>query len=138
MPVFASAARPVGAEDSVYQFGIERAWLRMPDRVRLAVTYFRPRPRRPGETFPVLLEYLPYRKDDSFYQRDYPLYAYFVRRGFLLAKVDIRGTGGSEGWLPPREYSDVELDDGVEIIRQLALPLRPPDPARGFLVPSSP
>ncbi|HUL71140.1 MAG TPA: CocE/NonD family hydrolase [Gemmatimonadales bacterium] len=105
--------------DSLYGFSIERGWLRMKDGVRLAVTYWRPKARG-NESFPVLLEYLPYRKDDSFYRRDYPLYAYFVRRGFLMAKVDVRGTGGSEGALPEREYSRVELDDGVEIIRQLA------------------
>jgi len=105
--------------DSLYAFSIERGWLRMKDGVRLAVTYWRP--KAPGkESFPVLLEYLPYRKDDSFYRRDYPLYAYFVRRGFIMAKVDIRGSGGSEGALPEREYSKAELDDGVEIIRQLA------------------
>jgi predicted acyl esterase len=92
----------------------------MPDGVRLAITWWRPVARSKGETFPVLLEYLPYRKEDSFYQRDFPLYDYFVRRGFIMAKVDIRGTGGSTGHLPPREYSDVELDDADEIIRQLA------------------
>ena len=45
-----------------YQFRTERGWIRMPDGVRLAVTYWRPTPRRRGERFPVLLEYLPYRK----------------------------------------------------------------------------
>ncbi len=118
VPAPRTAPSAVGG-DSLYAFTIEHGWLRMKDGVRLAVTYFRPRPRG-TESFPVLLEYLPYRKDDSFYRRDYPLYAYFVRRGFLLAKVDIRGTGGSEGVVPEREYSKVELDDGVEIIRQLA------------------
>jgi hypothetical protein len=34
--------------------------------------------------------------------------------------VDIRGTGGSEGRLPEREYSDQELADAIEIIRQIA------------------
>ncbi|MFI5209945.1 MAG: CocE/NonD family hydrolase, partial [Gemmatimonadales bacterium] len=92
----------------------------MPDGIRLAVTWWRPTATRPGETFPVLLEYLPYRKDDSFYQRDFPLYDYFARRGFIMAKVDIRGSGASEGHLPPREYSDEELADADEIIRQLA------------------
>jgi predicted acyl esterase len=102
-------------------YTISRSTLRMPDGVRLAVTWWRPVPSRASETFPVLLEYLPYRKDDSFYQRDFPLYDYFARRGFILAKVDIRGSGGSEGHLPPREYSDQELADADEIIRQLAV-----------------
>jgi predicted acyl esterase len=92
----------------------------MPDGVRLAVTWFRPRARNSDETFPVLFEFLPYRKDDSFYERDYPLYGYFARRGFLMAKVDLRGTGSSEGRAPAREYSDQELDDAVAIIEALA------------------
>ncbi|HWA16481.1 MAG TPA: CocE/NonD family hydrolase, partial [Gemmatimonadales bacterium] len=33
---------------------------------------------------------------------------------------DVRGTGGSAGPLPPREYSEIELDDAVEVIAQLA------------------
>jgi predicted acyl esterase len=103
-----------------YGFRVERGWLRMPDGVRLAVTYYRPVPKVAGERFPVLLEYLPYRKEDSFYTRDYPYYSWFVRRGFIMAKVDIRGTGSSEGHLPPREYSDEEMQDADSVIAQLA------------------
>jgi hypothetical protein len=92
----------------------------MSDGTRLAVTWWLPTAKHPGERFPALLELLPYRKDDSFYARDFPLYDYFVRRGFLMAKVDIRGTGGSSGPLPEREYSEAELDDAVAIIAELA------------------
>ncbi len=106
--------------DPLYQFTIERAWLTMPDGVRLSVTYWRPVPREPGERFPVLLEYLPYRKDDNFYRRDWPLHSWFARRGYISAKVDVRGTGSSEGMLPTREYSDEEIGDGMEIIAQLS------------------
>jgi predicted acyl esterase len=105
---------------AAYRFRTERGWLRMPDGIRLAVTYWRPIARREGERFPVLLEYLPYRKEDSFYQRDFPIYSWFARRGFILAAVDVRGTGSSEGQLPPREYSDEEMLDADEIIAQLA------------------
>lgn len=73
-----------------------------------------------SEKFPVILEYLPYRKDDLIYPRDYSFCAYFARRGYVVAKVDIRGTGSSEGKWPWREYSEQELDDGVEIIDQLS------------------
>ena len=109
-----------GATSPVYDFVIETSWLTMKDGVRLSATFFKPVPTSPNEKFPVLFEFLPYRKDDSFYLRDYPLYTYFVRRGFIMAKVDIRGTGSSEGPLPPREYSEQELDDAVEIINQLS------------------
>jgi putative CocE/NonD family hydrolase len=110
----------VEASPPVYEFTIKTSWLTMTDGVRLSATFFKPVPQTSGEKFPVLFEFLPYRKDDSFYIRDYPIYTYFARRGFIMAKVDIRGTGSSEGTVPPREYSEVELNDAVEIIDQLS------------------
>lgn len=103
-----------------YRFSVERRWLKMPDGVRLAATIYMPRAKRDGETFPVLLEILPYRKDDTFYIVDYPAYSYFAENGIMTVKVDVRGTGGSEGVIPPREYSDIELNDAEEVIAQLA------------------
>lgn len=102
-----------------YEFEIIRDWLTMQDGMRLAVSYFQPIVQN-GEKLPALLELLPYRKDDLFYLRDYPVYAYFARRGYVMVKVDIRGTGASEGEVPPREYSEIELEDAVEIIDQLS------------------
>jgi putative CocE/NonD family hydrolase len=116
VPVKAPAALP----SATYEFRIEQDWLRMRDGVRLSVTYYRPVPRADGEKFPVLLEMLPYRKDDFFRARDYSLYTYFVRHGYVMAKVDIRGTGSSEGHIPDREYSVEELEDAVETIRTLS------------------
>lgn len=119
-PIPAQSKVQVEATPPTYEFTIESDWLTMKDGVRLSVTFFKPSPRYAGEKFPVLFEFLPYRKDDSFYRRDYPLYSYFVRHGFIMAKVDIRGTGSSEGIVPPREYSEQELADAVEIIDQLS------------------
>ncbi len=110
----AATASPAGS------FEILRDRLRMPDGVHLSVTYFVPISKKPGKRFPVLFEMHPYRKDDFFYLRDYSLYAYFARRGYVLAKVDVRGTGSSEGKVPNREYSKAELQDAEEVIRQLA------------------
>jgi predicted acyl esterase len=104
----------------VYDFEIIYDNLTMKDGTKLSTTYFKPIPHKKDETFPVLLELLPYRKDDYFYMRDYPLYSYFARRGYVIAKVDVRGTGSSEGKVPPREYSDLELSDAVEMIDQLS------------------
>ena len=119
---FVLAHTPKTEEPSspVYDFTIENGWLTMKDGVRLSVTFYRPVPRAKGEKFPVLFEFLPYRKDDSGYGGCYSLYTYFVRRGYLMARGDIRGTGSSEGVVPDREYSEQELDDAVEIIDQLA------------------
>ncbi|MDQ5934016.1 MAG: uncharacterized protein QG574_1314, partial [Cyanobacteriota bacterium erpe_2018_sw_21hr_WHONDRS-SW48-000092_B_bin.40] len=83
-----------------YKFTIEKSWLLMPDGVRLAATSYIPKARRRGETFPVLLEYLPYRKDDTFYVVDHPFFSYQAQLGFITVKVDIRGTGASEGEIP--------------------------------------
>jgi putative CocE/NonD family hydrolase len=117
--LFSGGAR-LDPSPPVYQFEINRDWLTMKDGVRLSVTYFKPIAKKEGEKFPVVFEFLPYRKDDMFYMRDYPLYTYFVRRGYVAAKVDIRGTGSSEGRVPPKEYSEAELNDAVEIIAQLS------------------
>jgi uncharacterized protein len=92
----------------------------MADGIDLAVSYFVPKASFAGERFPVLLEMLPYRMDDSFYLRDYPPHAYWARHGFASARVDVRGTGSSAGRVPDREYSEQELDDAVEVIAQLS------------------
>jgi len=92
----------------------------MSDGVKLSVTYFMPVSANFGEKFPVLLEMDPYRKDDIAYLEDYPLCSYFAKRGYVVAKVDVRGTGSSEGVLPTSEYTEQELSDGVEIINQLS------------------
>jgi alpha/beta superfamily hydrolase len=73
-----------------------------------------------GEKFPALLEYHPYRKDDGTAARDYPLYSYFAHRGYVCARVDIRGFGNSEGVPTDREYSEQEQLDGLQIISWLA------------------
>ncbi|MFI5183162.1 MAG: CocE/NonD family hydrolase [Vicinamibacteria bacterium] len=114
------ADTPTKRAADLYALDISLGTLTLKDGVHLAATYFKPRPRTKGERFPVLFEFLPYRKDDSSYIRDYPLYSYFAKRGFACVKVDIRGTGASEGTVPDREYSEQELDDAVEIIGLLA------------------
>ena len=92
----------------------------MKDGVRLAVNLYMPEGAKPADKFPAILEYLPYRKDDWTLERDWKLHSYFVRRGYVTARVDIRGTGASEGAPPDREYSDQEQQDGLEIIAWLA------------------
>jgi len=99
---------------------MEQAWIPMKDGVRLAATLYMPDGAKPGETFPALLEYLPYRKDDGTAAGDYPKHAYFARRGYVSVRVDIRGFGASEGAPPEREYSEQEQVDGEQVIAWLA------------------
>ncbi len=94
-------------------------WIPMPDGIRLAVDLYQPAAVKKNERFPVLLEYLPYRKDESRGSR-YPLFSYFVEQGYIVARVDIRGTGNSEGHLIEYEYTDQEQEDGEAVIEWLA------------------
>ncbi len=98
---------------------MREAWIPMPDGVRLAADLYMPSGGNPDDRFPVLLEYLPYRKAES---RGYyhPFYSYFVRRGYAVARIDIRGTGNSEGRLIEYEYTDQEQEDGDAVIDWLS------------------
>ena len=103
-----------------YGVRMEQAWIPMKDGVRLAATLYMPEGAKPGEKFPALLEYLPYRKDDGTAAGDYPKHTYFARRGYVSVRVDIRGFGASEGVPPEREYSEQEQIDGEQVIAWLA------------------
>jgi predicted acyl esterase len=105
---------------AVYGVRMENGWIPMKDGVRLAVTLYMPDGAKPGERFPALLEYLPYRKDDATAARDYPIHSYFARRGYVSTRVDIRGFGASEGVPADREYSEQEQIDGEQVISWLA------------------
>ena len=107
---------------------IVQARIPMKDGIRLAVNLYMPSgPIEPDAQdtehrgkFPAILEYLPYRKDDWTLARDWQLHSYFVKRGYVTVRVDIRGTGASEGNPPDREYSDQEQQDGLEVIDWLS------------------
>src|SRR5450631_983117 len=99
---------------------LEKTLIRMQDGVRLAVTLYMPADLKPAERCPALLEYLPYRKDDDEAARDYGTHTYFARRGYVSARVDIRGFGASEGAPPDREYTAQEQQDAEEVIAWLA------------------
>ena len=105
---------------AVYGVRMENVWIAMKDGVRLAATLYMPDGAKAGEKFPALLDYLPYRKDDGTAAGDYPKNAYFARRGYVGARVDIRGFGASEGRPTDREYSEQEQSDGEQVIHWLA------------------
>lgn len=91
----------------------------MSDGIRLAADIYWPAGADKKDRYPILLEYLPYRKDES-RARNYSLYSYFLEHDYLVVRVDMRGTGNSEGITIPYEYSDIELDDGEEVINWLS------------------
>ncbi|HEV3399143.1 MAG TPA: CocE/NonD family hydrolase, partial [Actinomycetes bacterium] len=96
--------------------GERRSWIPMEDGVRLAVSLFLP---ESGEPAPVVLEALPYRKDDA--TASYrPEYARLCEEyGYAVARVDLRGTGSSEG-VATDEYPAGERADLCRVIEWLA------------------
>ncbi|MFK5582219.1 CocE/NonD family hydrolase [Serinicoccus sp. LYQ131] len=93
-------------------------WIPMADGVRLRARVWLPTGAE-GIPVPVLLEYLPYRLDDWTSVRDSERHPYYAAHGYASVRVDVRGTGSSEG-LFEDEYSPVELDDGVAVVEWLA------------------
>ena len=68
---------------------------------------------------PAILEYLPYRKRDGTYERDALTHPHLAGHGYAGVRVDIRGSGESDGLLSD-EYAKQEQDDALEIIAWLA------------------
>jgi predicted acyl esterase len=98
---------------------IKEVWIPTPDGTKLAADLYMPLDLKQSERLPVILEYLPYRKDES-RSASLGTFAYFVEHGYVFARVDIRGTGRSEGKLVDGEYSEQEQLDGEEIIDWLS------------------
>ncbi|MDI5983725.1 CocE/NonD family hydrolase [Halomonas sp. M4R5S39] len=95
----------------------EETWIPLADGTRLAARIWRPvdAERHP---VPAILEYLPYRKRDLTAERDVQSHPYWAGHGYAGVRVDIRGTGESDGVLTD-EYLPQELDDGLEILAWL-------------------
>ncbi len=93
-------------------------WIPLSDGTRLAARLWHPDDAE-QHPVPALLEYLPYRKRDGTAERDSLTHPYLAAHGYACIRVDVRGSGESEGVLSD-EYSQAELDDGVEVIAWLA------------------
>ena len=61
------------------------------------------------------LEFLPYRRADWTAQRDETNHSYFCSHGYVCVRVDLRGTGDSEGFYYD-EYEKQEQDDCCDVI----------------------
>jgi uncharacterized protein len=97
---------------------IEHASIRLSDGVTLSAMIWLP---VDAETNPVpaILEYLPYRKRDGTTERDALTHPYFAGHGYACVRVDMRGSGDSEGVLLG-EYLKQEQDDALEVLRWIA------------------
>jgi putative CocE/NonD family hydrolase len=93
---------------------IENTWIPLADGCRLAATIWLPEGAEESPV-PAILEYLPYRKDDGRAVRDSTYHLYFAGHGYASIRVDMRGTGASDGILMD-EYLPQEQDDALEVL----------------------
>jgi putative CocE/NonD family hydrolase len=97
---------------------LEHVWIPLSDGVRLSAKIWLPEDAEES-TVPAILEMLPYRKRDGTVFRDERMHPWVASQGYACVRVDIRGSGDSEGYLAD-EYLPREQQDGVEIIAWLA------------------
>jgi uncharacterized protein len=97
---------------------VRHEWIPMPDGCRLAARIWLPEGAE-RDPVPAIFEYVPYRKNDGLVLRDAPIHHYFAGHGYASVRVDMRGTGDSDGILDD-EYLPLEQEDGVAVIRWLA------------------
>ncbi|MFN2332550.1 MAG: CocE/NonD family hydrolase [Halomonas sp.] len=96
----------------------EETWITLSDGSRLAARIWRP-VDADHHPVPAILEYLPYRKRDLTAERDIQMHPYWAGHGYAGVRVDIRGSGDSEGVLTD-EYTAIELQDGCDILEWIA------------------
>ncbi|MDI7862169.1 CocE/NonD family hydrolase [Rhizobiaceae bacterium n13] len=97
---------------------IENEWITLKDGTRLAARIWMPEGAA-DQPVPAVLEYLPYRKRGGTSLRDESTYPVFAEAGIAGVRVDIRGSGESDGVIDG-EYTPRELSDGCEIIAWIA------------------
>ncbi|MBP39757.1 MAG: peptidase S15 [Chloroflexi bacterium] len=97
---------------------IETIWIPMPDGTKLAARLWLPKGARANPT-PAILEYIPYRRRDATRIRDEGMHPRFAQAGYAALRVDQRGSGDSEGVMLD-EYTDLETQDGVDVIAWIA------------------
>src|SRR5438093_2235342 len=97
---------------------IENLTIPMSDGVRLAARVWLPEDAE-SDPVPAILEMIPYRKRDGTAARDAMIHPYLAGHGYACLRVDLRGTGESEGVLLD-EYLEQEQDDALEAIDWIA------------------
>lgn len=93
---------------------IEHVWIPMSDGTRLSARIWLPEDAE-QHPVPAILEYIPYRKNDFTALRDSIRHPYFAGHGYASIRVDIRGSGDSDGILYD-EYLPQEQQDALDVL----------------------
>jgi uncharacterized protein len=97
---------------------VDPVWIPLADGTRLAAKIWLPVDAE-ARPVPAVLEYIPYRRRDFTAQRDALMHPYVAGHGYACVRVDLRGSGDSDGVLTD-EYLRLEHDDALEVIAWLA------------------
>ena len=96
----------------------EHLWIPLSDGSRLAARLWKPEDAL-EHPVPGIVEMIPYRKRDLTAVRDSIHHPYMAGHGYACLRVDLRGSGDSEGVLTD-EYLEQELQDLEEVLAWLA------------------
>ena len=97
---------------------VEHLWIALPDGCRLAARMWLPEDAERAPV-PAVLDAVPYRKGDGTEARDATRYPYIAGHGYACVRLDLRGSGDSEGLIDD-EYTAQEQDDVEAVIAWLA------------------
>jgi uncharacterized protein len=97
---------------------IATEWITLADGCRLAARIWLPEDAT-ADPVPAIFEFLPYRLNDGTALRDSRHFPYLAGHGYACVRVDIRGTGESDGLLCD-EYLPQEQADACEVIAWIA------------------
>jgi hypothetical protein len=99
---------------------LDPVWIPLPDGARLAARVWLPEGALDSAPpCPTILEAIPYRRREGTLTVDHPRYDYWARQGFAGVRVDLRGSGDSDGVLTD-EYLRQEQDDDLTVIEWIA------------------
>jgi putative CocE/NonD family hydrolase len=98
---------------------IDPVWIPLADGCRLAARVWRPAGSVSAGGVPAIVEAIPYRRRDGTLVGDHGRYAWWAARGFAGVRLDLRGSGDSDGVLED-EYLESEQDDIAEALAWVA------------------
>ena len=97
---------------------IEGVWIPLSDGARLSARLWLP-PEAEAAPVPAVVEVSPYRHEDHTRRRDSVRHPYFAEHGYASLRIDIRGSGASDGVLLD-EYTEREQEDVCEALDWVA------------------
>jgi uncharacterized protein len=97
---------------------LEGIWIPLSDGARLSARLWLP-PEAEQAPVPAVVEVSPYRHEDHTRRRDSVRHPYFAEHGYASLRIDLRGSGASDGVLED-EYTQREQDDVCEALAWVA------------------